>query len=142
MELNMKTLRTVLLKNIQPLLNKVSNTALWERAERVLNNKEDKNKTAPNTAAVPQGKQDSALIAKNGGIDLNARNMGLEVAHDGKGIEMNFDPAMVSEFQKGNFTGVEGIILRIIPIRSPLPILGLKEILGHIEFFREGGQSP
>jgi hypothetical protein len=42
---------------------------------------------------------------------------------------MNFDPAMVADFQKGNFTGVEGIILRIIPIQSPLPILGLETAL-------------
>ncbi|NTV29284.1 MAG: hypothetical protein HGA80_04300 [Candidatus Omnitrophica bacterium] len=64
--------------------------------------------------------------AMNGGIDLNAKNMGLDVAKDGKGIEMKFDPAMVAEFQKGNFAGVEGIILRIVPIQSPLPILGLE----------------
>ncbi|MBF0570690.1 MAG: hypothetical protein HQL12_02340 [Candidatus Omnitrophica bacterium] len=60
-----------------------------------------------------------------GGIDLNAKNMGLDVSRDGKGIEMKFDPAMVAEFRKGNFTGVEGIILRIVPIESPLPLLGL-----------------
>jgi hypothetical protein len=58
----------------------------------------------------------------DGGIDLDAKNMGLDVIRDGKGIEMNFDPAMVAEFQKGNFTGVEGIILRIVPIRNPLMI--------------------
>jgi hypothetical protein len=122
LELNMKALRAALLKNIQPLLNKVSNTALLGTVK-------------PYPAMV---QQDSAMktIAKdiNGGIDLNARNMGLDVARDGKGIEMNFDPAMVAEFQKGNFTGVEGIILRIIPIQSPLPILGLGTALpeGHL----------
>lgn len=61
-----------------------------------------------------------------GGIDLNAKNMGLDIAKDGKGIQMKFDPAMVAEFQKGNFSGVEGIILRIVPIQSPLPMLGLE----------------
>jgi hypothetical protein len=60
-----------------------------------------------------------------GGIDLNAKNMGLDVARDGEGVEIKLDPAMVAEFQKGNFTGVEGIILRITPIQSVLPILGM-----------------
>lgn len=39
---------------------------------------------------------------------------------------MNCDPAMIEEFRNGNFTGVEGIILRIVPIQSPLSILGLE----------------
>ncbi|MFH0753124.1 MAG: hypothetical protein V2A70_00995 [Candidatus Omnitrophota bacterium] len=61
-----------------------------------------------------------------GGIDLNANNMGLDVAKDGKGVQMPFDPAMVAEFRQGDFSGVEGIILRIVPIESPLPLLGLE----------------
>ncbi len=61
-----------------------------------------------------------------GGIDLNAKKMDLDVAKDGNGVEMQFDPAMVAEFQKGDFTGVEGVILNIIPIASPLPLLGLE----------------
>ncbi|MBF0479306.1 MAG: hypothetical protein HQL26_07460 [Candidatus Omnitrophica bacterium] len=68
-------------------------------------------------------KGDEAMV--NGGIDLNAKNMGLDISKEGKGVQMTVDPAMVAEFQKGNFTGVEGIILRIIPIQSPLPIMGL-----------------
>ena len=68
---------------------------------------------------------DAAMKAP-GGIDLNAQNMGLDVSKGGKGIEMNFDPAMIAEFRQGNFTGVEGIILRIVPLPSPLPILGLE----------------
>ena len=61
----------------------------------------------------------------DGGIDLNVKKMDLDVAKDGKGVEMNFDPAMVAEFRKGNFTGVEGIILKIVPIENPLALLGL-----------------
>ncbi|MBF0479209.1 MAG: hypothetical protein HQL26_06965 [Candidatus Omnitrophica bacterium] len=60
-----------------------------------------------------------------GGIDLNAKNMALDISKDGKGFQMTVDPAIIEEFQKGNFTGVEGIILRIILVSSPLPILGL-----------------
>ncbi len=48
------------------------------------------------------------------------------MAKDGKGVEMQFEPAMVAEFRKGNFTGVEGVILNIVPIASPLFLLGLE----------------
>jgi len=63
--------------------------------------------------------------AMNGGIDLNAKNMELGINHLGGRLKMNFDPAMMAEFRKGNFTGVEGLILKIVPIESPLPFLGL-----------------
>ena len=61
----------------------------------------------------------------DGGIDLNAKKMDLDVAKDGKGVEMKFDPAMVAEFRKGDFTGVEGVVLKIVPIENPLALLGL-----------------
>ena len=61
-----------------------------------------------------------------GGIDLNARKMGLDVTKDGKGVEIKYDAAMVAEFRRGNFTGVEAFILRITPIQSVLPILGFE----------------
>jgi|GEM_PF-3720603 len=60
-----------------------------------------------------------------GGIALNARNMALDVAKDGKGIEMQLDPVLVAEFRRGNFSGVVPIIIRIVPLQSPLPMLGL-----------------
>jgi len=61
-----------------------------------------------------------------GGIDLNAKNMGLDVDRQGQGVAMNFNQAMVAQFQNGNLTGVDGIILRIVPMDSPLPMLGLE----------------
>ncbi len=72
----------------------------------------------------PEQHRDNAGVT-NGGIDLNAKKMDLDVARDGKGVEMTFDPAMVAEFRKGNFTGVEGIILKIVPIENPQALLGL-----------------
>lgn len=51
--------------------------------------------------------------------------MALDVDSSGKMIEFKFDKAMVAEFKKGNFAGVEAVILRIVPIASPLPLLGL-----------------
>jgi hypothetical protein len=62
-----------------------------------------------------------------GGIDLNAQKMGLDVEKQGQGVEMNFDPAMIEEFKRGDFTGVEGVILRIVPLKSALPMLGLED---------------
>ncbi|MBF0489072.1 MAG: hypothetical protein HQL15_00455 [Candidatus Omnitrophica bacterium] len=59
-----------------------------------------------------------------GGIDLNAKNMSLDIA--GNGIEMKFDPAMVAEFQHGDFLGIVPVVIRITPITSALPILGLE----------------
>jgi len=58
-----------------------------------------------------------------GGIDLTPRNMAMDITKEGKGIEMTLDPAMLAEFQKGNFTGVQGIILRIVPIQNLESIL-------------------
>ena len=55
-----------------------------------------------------------------GGIELNAKKMGLDIATNGRKIEMKFDQAMIADFQKGDFSGVEGVILRIVPIRNPL----------------------
>ncbi len=61
-----------------------------------------------------------------GGIDLNAKNMGLDVTKDGNGVEIKFDPAMVAEFQQGDFSGIVPVIIRITPIDNVLPILGLQ----------------
>ncbi|NTV30289.1 MAG: hypothetical protein HGA80_09435 [Candidatus Omnitrophica bacterium] len=77
------------------------------------------------TDLMDQEPKDSAMKAP-GGIDLNAKKMGLDVTRDGKGVDIKFDPAQVAEFQKGNFTGVQGIILRIVPVASPLQLLGLE----------------
>ena len=51
--------------------------------------------------------------------------MGLDVAKDGKGVEIKYDAAMVAEFQRGDFTGVVPVIMGIRAIPSALPILGL-----------------
>jgi hypothetical protein len=73
---------------------------------------------------------DWAMGAKNnalspGGIDLNAKNLSWDIAKDSKGIDMKFDPAMIAEFQRGDFSGIVPVIISIKPIASALPILGL-----------------
>ncbi|MFH0754345.1 MAG: hypothetical protein V2A70_07255, partial [Candidatus Omnitrophota bacterium] len=69
---------------------------------------------------------DNAALAVNGGIDLNAQNMGLDVTKNGKGVDIKFDPAMVAEFRKGDFSGVVPVIIQITPIVSPMMTLGLE----------------
>jgi len=74
-------------------------------------------------------KKDQSMTTP-GGIDLSAKNMDLTVAKEGQGIKIN-SSIMIAEFQKEKLTGVEGIILRIIPIKSPLTSLGLEAPKGY-----------
>ena len=72
------------------------------------------------TDVVPAKAKDDGAQLPPGGIDLNARHMGLDVARDGKGVEMELDPAMIADFQRGDFSGVVPFIIRIIPVQDPL----------------------
>ena len=63
--------------------------------------------------------------ATRGGIDLNSKNMAMSV--DGEKIDIKFDPAMIEQFKRGDFSGVRPVIINITPIPSILPLLGLKE---------------
>ncbi len=67
---------------------------------------------------------DNATVV-DGGIDINSNNLSLDVAREGRGVEMALDPAMVAQFERGDFSGVVPVILNITPISSPLPLLGL-----------------
>jgi len=53
-----------------------------------------------------------------GGIDLNSRNLQMDI--NGETIDLNFDRAMVVQFQRGDFSGVMPIIIQISPIQNPL----------------------
>lgn len=64
----------------------------------------------------------------NGGIDINSNNMTLDVAREGAGVEMKLDPAMVARFEQGDFSGVVPVILKVTPISSPLPLLGMNVV--------------
>ncbi len=70
---------------------------------------------------------DNAMATKNddtkGGIDLNSKNMKIDV--DGQKIDIRFDPAMIKQFQAGDFSGVRPVILNITPIVDMRPLLGL-----------------
>ncbi|MBF0510875.1 MAG: hypothetical protein HQL13_00950 [Candidatus Omnitrophica bacterium] len=61
-----------------------------------------------------------------GGIDLKVKKAGLDIERVGQGVKIKFNPAMIAEFQRGKFSGVVANIIRIIPLLSILPILGLQ----------------
>jgi 6-phosphogluconolactonase/glucosamine-6-phosphate isomerase/deaminase len=72
-------------------------------------------------------KADNAQAAKApGGIDLNAANMALAISKDGQGVSVKFDPVLAAEFRRGDFSGIIPVILRITPIASALPVMGLE----------------
>jgi hypothetical protein len=67
------------------------------------------------------------VLNVNGGIDLDAKKLDLDVARSGgKGVEMRFDPAMLEDFRRGDFTGLTPVILNITPIVHPAAWLGLE----------------
>ncbi|MBF0531529.1 MAG: histidine phosphatase family protein [Candidatus Omnitrophica bacterium] len=64
----------------------------------------------------------SPLAGMNpGGINFNIT---VDVTRERQGIDLKFTSAMIAEFQRGNFSGVRGMILRIVPIGIPTSISG------------------
>ncbi|MEI8012477.1 MAG: hypothetical protein WCI27_08385 [Candidatus Omnitrophota bacterium] len=61
----------------------------------------------------------------DGGINLNPQAMGMDVAKDGSGVELAFDPAMVARLKRGDFAGVVPVILSITSVKDPLASIGL-----------------
>jgi hypothetical protein len=76
----------------------------------------------PNGKTTPNVKKDMAQTA-NGGIDLNAGNLQMEI--NGEKIDLKFDPAMVEQFQRGDFSGVAPVIIQITAIQNPMSLLGV-----------------
>ncbi len=61
--------------------------------------------------------------AENGGIDLNQIN----VLRNGKTINVQFDPAQLTELEQGGFKGFTPVIINMTRISSPFQLLGIKE---------------
>jgi hypothetical protein len=57
-----------------------------------------------------------------GGIALSSPAM--DITRDGGGAAVAFDPAMAAEFERGDFTGLEGVILQVSPWPAVLPAAG------------------
>ncbi len=74
---------------------------------------------------------------KPGGIDMNAEKMTLD--ENGQKINMQFDPAMIENFKKGDFSGIQPVILKITPIANIRPLLGLApEAVGGVSANAQG----
>jgi hypothetical protein len=76
-------------------------------------------------------KSDSAMIKDHqapGGIDLNTRGMHWSIGKDGQSVEMNIDPAMIARIKREGIDSLSPVILRVTPIQSLWPILGLKAV--------------
>lgn len=69
-----------------------------------------------------------ALAETRGGIDLDAANLGLDIDRIDGGVDVFTDEAMMATFNHGDFSGVRGFILRIVPLASPLPLLGYDDM--------------
>ncbi len=75
--------------------------------------------------------EDSAMIInKNikGGIDLKTSDLKMNIEKQGKGIQMNLDPALLKQFQSANFTGVVPVIIKITPIIGAMSLLGIDPV--------------
>ena len=61
-----------------------------------------------------------------GGIDLNTANgMQWKVSKDGKGVEMDVDPAAIARIQREGINWLSPVILRMTPVTSIWPLMGL-----------------
>jgi hypothetical protein len=68
---------------------------------------------------------DKASLAQSpGGIDLNSRHLNLESS--GQKVNIAFDPVMIAQFRRGDFSGVRIKILDVVPVNL-IPLLGLRE---------------
>lgn len=74
--------------------------------------------------ALKSQRVDQAGDNVKGGIDLNAAQMTMSETGDKAG--MAFDPAMLAQFQRGDFTGITPVITRITSLPGLLSLMGLE----------------
>lgn len=73
---------------------------------------------------------DAAMINAEdsvGGIDLNPEAMAWEVSKDGKGVEMNVDPAVLEKFKQQGIEHLTPRILNIQPVGNIWQLIGKEE---------------
>ena len=62
-----------------------------------------------------------------GGIDLNTSNgMQWKVSRDGRGVEMNIDPAMIARIRREGIDSLSPVIIKMTPVASIWPLVGLQ----------------
>jgi len=67
-----------------------------------------------------------AVTTKPGGIDLNTQSINWKISKDGKGVEMNIDPAMIERVRREGIDSLSPVIFRITSITSIWPLVGLQ----------------
>ncbi len=68
----------------------------------------------------------AAKLAYYGGIDLNTANgMQWKVSKDGKGVEMNINPAMLERIRREGLDNLSPVIFKMTPVTSIWPLVGL-----------------
>lgn len=70
----------------------------------------------------PQHSDQSFAMLERGGIDLNAKNMTMEA--EGPRMDIHFNKAMITQFENGNYSGIQFNVLDVVPINMRV-ILGL-----------------
>jgi len=76
--------------------------------------------------ATPVLTGDKAMVTR-GGIDLNTSNgMRWKVSKDGKGVEMDVDPAIIDRIQREGIDWLSPVIFKMTPVSSVWPLMGLQ----------------
>ena len=68
-----------------------------------------------------------SAVFEKGGIDLNTSNgMLWKITKNGRGVEMDVDPAMIARVKREGIDGLSPVIYSVTPISSIWPLVGLK----------------
>ena len=107
-------------------INKLTTTLLWVIDVAWMNDRERRR------AIIAPVHADHAQFGQvedrtKGGIDLNTSNgMQWKISKDGKGVEMNIDPAMIARIRREGIDSLSPVILRMTPVASIWPLMGLQ----------------
>jgi hypothetical protein len=63
-------------------------------------------------------RRDRAQSSIPGGIDFNTQGMSWKIGKDGKGVEMNIDPAMIERIKREGVDSLSPVIFRITPVTN------------------------
>ena len=78
------------------------------------------------SAVTPLAVQKTSVVAFPGGIDLNTSSgMQWKLSKDGRGVEMNVDPAMIERVRREGIDSLSPVIFKITPVASVWPLVGL-----------------
>lgn len=73
----------------------------------------------------PQTSNTDQSQAAKGGIDLNGKTMSLDISRTAANAAIRPDPSATDGLGDSVFSGLQGIIIRIVPVESPAVFLGV-----------------